>query len=387
MSDRPAVSAGTENSGAARIRTPELLRPVGRSRWGMAAALAIALGAILVVAVSAGRAELGSAIGLGFVLTAVPELPGSLRAAVETICVRALTVVVCGAIVLLSAPYPYALAVVTVGAAVFGALIGRVGATAGLAVVLMSTDLGASTGGVAALCPYVIGALVVLAAWSAWFGVARLGGAAAEDAEPPRAGGGRAHALRVGVAVGLAVSAANLLPADMVGGHWLVTSVLLTIQPSQGQTGKRMAQRLSGNAVGAVIAAALLGAQPPAPVMIFATVVLFALAIALRPVNYTWWAITGPPVLLVISEYPELFPWYEGGVRLAMNFAGAAIVVLVVFVMPIFSARVGRSRVRPRDVAEIRHAGPNGGPAGMRPIPRPNYRIVYTKSNDVQGDM
>ena len=51
--------------------------------------------------------------------------------------------------------------------------------------------------------------------------------------------------------------------------------------------------------------------------------VLFLLAMALRPVNYTWWAVTGPPVLLVISEYPQLFPWYEGGVRLAMNLAGA----------------------------------------------------------------
>jgi hypothetical protein len=59
---------------------------------------------------------------------------------------------------------------------------------------------------------------------------------------------------------------------------------------------------------------------------------------ALRPVNYTWWAVTGPPVLLVISEYPQLFPWYEGGVRLAMNFAGAAIVLLVVFAAPALGA-------------------------------------------------
>lgn len=387
MSARPAAAVGTERDGAARIRTPELLRPVGRSRWGMAAALAIALGAILLAAALAGRAELGSAIGLGFVLTAVPELPGSWRAAVETICVRALTVVVCGTIVLLSAPHPGVLAVLTVAAAVFGALIGPVGATAGLAVVLMSIDLGAGAGGVAALWPYVLGAMVVLAAWLAWFGCARLSRVAGEDSVARRPGGGRAHALRVAVAVGLAVSAAALLPTDMVGGHWLVTSVLLTIQPSQGQTGKRMAQRLSGNAVGAVIAAALLGAQPPAPVMISATVVLFVLAIALRPVNYTWWAITGPPVLLVISEYPELFPWYEGGVRLAMNFAGAAIVVLVVFVLPILGRRVGRSRVRPRHAAGIRHVGPHRGPAGVRSVPRPNYRIVYTKSNDFRGDM
>ncbi|MGV0742106.1 FUSC family protein [Mycolicibacterium sp. XJ870] len=313
----------------------------------MAAALAIALGTILLAAALAGRAELGSAIGLGFVLTAVPELPGTLRGAMVTICVRALTVVCCGAVVLLSAHHAAVLAVVTVAAAIFGALVSRVGATAGLAVVLMSTDVeDVDTGaaGVAVLWPYATGAAVVMLVWLAWCGVRRLAcGSPNEDSDPRHSPADRSHALRVGVAVGLAVSAAALLPADMVGGHWLVTSVLLTIQPSQAQTGMRMAQRLSGNTVGAVIAAALLGAQPPAPVMIGMTVVLFVLAIALRPVNYTWWAITGPPVLLVISEYPDLFPWYEGGVRLAMNFAGAAIVVLIVFVMPMLG-RLARSR-------------------------------------------
>jgi hypothetical protein len=39
-------------------------------------------------------------------------------------------------------------------------------------------------------------------------------------------------------------------------------------------------------------------------------------------------------VLLVISEYPHLFPWYEGGVRLGMNVLGAAVVVAVVFLVP-----------------------------------------------------
>ncbi len=179
----------------------------------------------------------------------------------------------------------------------------------------------------------------------AWFAVSRLRHRGEDEADRGRAcSAGMAHAVRVGVAVALAVSMAALLPADLVGGHWLVTSVLLTIQPSQSQTGQRLAQRLSGNAVGAVIAAVLLGTRPPAPVMIGLTVVLFLLAMALRPVNYTWWAITGPPVLLVISEYPELFPWYEGAVRLAMNFAGAFIVLLVVFVAPLVAPMWLRQR-------------------------------------------
>ncbi|MHC9297277.1 FUSC family protein [Mycobacterium sp. LTG2003] len=332
-----------------QLRTPELLRPTGDSRWGVAAALAFSLGAILVVTALAGHAELGSAVGLGFVLTAVPELPTTWRAAVLAMCVRMLTVVVCAGIVVLCAPYGYLLGVATVLAAVFGALVGRVGATAGLAVVLIAVDLDvadlAGAERLIALTPYVIGAAVVFAAWLVWFGAARLAGSACdEDAAPRRPD--VAHAVRVGVAVGCAVAVAALLPAEMVGGHWLVTSVLLTIQPSQGQTGMRLAQRLSGNTVGAVIAAVLLGTQPPAPVTIALTVALFLLAMALRPVNYTWWAITGPPVLLVISEYPELFPWYEGGVRLAMNLGGALIVVLVVFAVPLLTPTLARLRAR-----------------------------------------
>lgn len=332
-----------------QLRTPELLRPTGKSRWGMAAALALSLGAILVVTALAGRAELGSAVGLGFVLTAVPELPTTLRPALSALCVRTLTVVVSAGIVILCAPHEHLLGAVTVLAAMFGALVPRVGATAGLAVVLIAIDLDVGDlSGVerlTALIPYVIGAAVVSAAWLVWFGAARLTVAAPDGEADPRRPD-FAHATRVGAAVGCAVAVSALLPADMVGGHWLVTSVLLTIQPSQEKTGMRLAQRLSGNTVGAVIAAVLLGAQPPAPVTIALTVILFLLAMALRPVNYTWWAITGPPVLLVISEYPELFPWYEGGVRLAMNIGGALIVVLVVFAVPLLTPTLVRLRGR-----------------------------------------
>lgn len=324
---------------AGRLRAPELLRPVGSSRWGMGMVLALALGAILLVPAMAGHAESGSAVALGFVLTAVPELPTTCRAAAQTMGVRAATVVLCGVIVVLSTPYPAVLLAVTVAAAMFGALVARVGATAGLAVVLLAIDVNGARG-LSALWPYALGAAVVFAAWAVWFGFARR---RVDEHEAPRAAPSMEHALRVGVAVGVAASAVTLLPVDLVGGHWLVTSVLLTIQPTRSQTGKRLAQRLSGNAVGAVIAALLLGAQAPAPVTVGATVVLFMLAMALRPVNYTWWAITGPPVLLVVSEYPRLFPWYEGGIRLAMNLAGAVIVAVVVFAIPTL-VRVYRRR-------------------------------------------
>jgi uncharacterized membrane protein YccC len=300
----------------------------------MAAWLAVALCAILVVSGALGHAELGSSVALGFVLTAVPSLPERLRGALATVAVRGLTLVVAAVVVELTTGSPVAHGMTIVAAAVFGALVERVGATAGLAVVLIAVDAGVTSPW--GPWPYAAGALAVILAWLGWWACAHVfPGDRCADGEPPAVSGVvGGHAIRVGVAVGGAVVIAGMLPDDLVGGHWLITSVLLTIQPGRNQTGVRMAQRLSGNTAGAVIAAVILGAQPPAPVVVAVTMVLFLLAMALRPVNYTWWAITGPPVLLVISEYPGLFPWYEGGIRLAMNLAGALIVLVVVFGAP-----------------------------------------------------
>ncbi|BBY16692.1 hypothetical protein MLIT_22840 [Mycolicibacterium litorale] len=313
----------------------------------MAAALAGALGLLLVVPQLWGRPELGSALALGFVLTAVPSLPTTGRAALATMSARATAVLAGGALVVASVDRPALLAVVTVGAAVSGALIDRVGATAGLAVVLIAVDAGAHPT-IADLPAYAIGAATVFGAWTVWWAGAKV---IAEQRDRPRDEPqapavrvlDRAHAARVAAAVAVAVVVADRLPDDLVGGHWLVTSVLLTIQPGRPATRTRLVQRLCGNTAGAVLAAVLLGAHPAVPVAVAVTVLLFLLAVALRPVNYTWWAVTGPPVLLVVSEYPHWFPWYEGGVRLAMNLAGAAIVVAVVFVVPMVWTAFPRS--------------------------------------------
>jgi hypothetical protein len=59
----------------------------------MAAWLAVALCAILVVSGARGHVEWGSAVGLGFVLTAVPSLPEELRGGFRTVAVRGLTLI------------------------------------------------------------------------------------------------------------------------------------------------------------------------------------------------------------------------------------------------------------------------------------------------------
>lgn len=296
----------------------------------MAAALAVALGAVFVVCDLWGHPAAGAAVALGFVLTAVPVIPQTLRAAADVLALRTTAVAVGAGVVLVCGGNTLVLAGWTVGAAMLGAVLPKLGATAALAIVLI--DLHSGRLGEAPALPlpvlYLSGAAVV---WVAVL-VSRFAATDSDEARPRPAG--RSHVAAMGVAVALATVAAAAVPEDVVGAHWLVTSVILSIQSDPSATGLRLAQRLSGNLVGAVLAAAILAAHPATVVLVAAIVGLFLLAMALRPVNYTWWAVAGPPVLLLTSEYPAVFPWYEGGVRLLMNVVGAVIVVAVVFGVP-----------------------------------------------------
>ena len=162
--------------------------PVGRSRWGMAGWLALGLGASLAVTALRGHAEFGSAMALGIVLTAVPSLPVALRPALVTIAVRGATVLAGALTVVLCDGHPLALAVATVVAAMAGAMIQRVGPTAGLAVILMAVHTDGGPVSVVIMYPYLLGVAVVLLAWS---GLVRLRGRDPHGASPSRGIGGR----------------------------------------------------------------------------------------------------------------------------------------------------------------------------------------------------
>jgi hypothetical protein len=302
----------------------------------MAACLATILGAILAGSAAVGHEKLGAEVALAFLLTAVPSLPQQLRAGLEVIAVRGVTVLCGTLVVMLTDGFPVLRGIAIVAAAMLGARVDWIGPTAGLAVILPTVHFDGAIPSpqmvLFALWPYAAGPLAVAVAWSSGLAITRAG---KSGDDPPRSipppDSPHGHALRVGVALTLALVLVHQLPASLPGTHWLITSVLLTIQPRPHQTRLRMAQRLSGNTLGAVIAAVVLGCQPPVPVVIVAVTVLYFLATALRGMNYTWWAVMGPPALLMVSEYPALFPWYEGAIRVGMNLAGSAIVALIVF--------------------------------------------------------
>lgn len=311
----------------------ELYRSTGSPAWGISLWLAVALGAVFVVCDALGRSASGAAIALGVVLTAVPGIPAAVDEAVKVIGVRTAAVGLGTVTVLACNGNELLLSCATVLSAMLGAVVPRLGPTAALTVVLVAMHMERTAGSPAAL--YLVGSAVVSVAAAAHIGVTAIGKSSAPSV-PVRSSvlPTWGHVAGLGTAVAAATAAAAAVPDDVIGAHWLVTGVVLSIQGDTTATGIRLAQRLSGNLIGAVLAAAILAATPAQPVVIALIIVLFLLAMALRPVNYTWWAVTGPPVLLLTSEYPAIFPWYEGGVRLLMNIAGAGIVAVVIFGPP-----------------------------------------------------
>jgi uncharacterized membrane protein YccC len=138
--------------------------------------------------------------------------------------------------------------------------------------------------------------------------------------------------MMVAVAVAAAVSA--LIGIGIFGGHWLITAVLLSIQRTGPATRLRVAQRLVGNTFGALLVALVVVLGPSPTVMAVVAAALFVLAFGLRSISYLWWAVTAPPVLLIVGDFPAGHAWYEGGIRVVLGLLGAVIVLAMFWQLP-----------------------------------------------------
>ncbi|MFI0449110.1 FUSC family protein [Actinomadura sp. 6N118] len=130
--------------------------------------------------------------------------------------------------------------------------------------------------------------------------------------------------ISLAVAVAMAIAAALKLPH----GHWLTITVLLTMRDTYGDTVELVVQRVGGTAIGSAIAAVLLAL---APGQIVAAIVLFVfglLAFTLRSVNFTYWALFGTPLAMMLMDFSVPSDWTAAGERIALTIAGALLTVL-----------------------------------------------------------
>jgi len=343
-----------------------LTRSVGAPTWALAAALAVDVGGTLLVGDRTGYPDEAGRIVLAMILVALPSVPEAPLAAVRTVLTRTAAVVAASAAVAAVGGDELVVAALVVGAAAVGFWMPSVGTTAALGLLLLGVRAHAGAGTASAPVVWELAGAVVVAV--SIFAVrfpagllrprTRTGPAAAlVPAERP------SWRVRRTAAVGAAVGLASLSPLGLFGGHWLVTAVLLSVRPTPSETRARLSQRLLGNTVAAILVACLMGVGPGAAAMGLVAGGLAFLAFALRPVSYLWWAVTAPPVLLIVGDFPQTHGWYEGVFRVALNVVGAVIVMLICLVPRPTSQSSGEPRVT--ELSSPRCAiGPTPG-AGM----------------------
>lgn len=302
-----------------------LTRPAGSPTWVRGAVLAAAVGGTLLVGARSGYTDEAARIVLSIILVALPSVPGTPAAAARVLLVRTTAVAASSVLVTALAGDQLTVAVAVVAAAALGFLVPMIGTTAALALLLLGLRADMSSGAMSLPGLWELaGALVV--------SVAALADRSRQPSAGPAPAAGppsRSWTARRVASVGLAVTLALLSPLGIYGGHWLITAVLLSVRPTRSATHVRLGQRLLGNTVAALLVAILMGAGPSLTTMALVAAGLSFLAFALRPLSYLWWAVTAPPVLLIVGDFPIVHDWYVGMVRVGLNIAGAVIVLLV----------------------------------------------------------
>lgn len=299
--------------------------PAARS-LAMSVLLGLAVGSALLLGLHSGHTDRAGRAAMAMILVALPSIPGPPRRAARTLITRSATVVVAALAVAAVGGNEVVVAVGIVLAAALGFTVPRVGTTAALA--LLMSGLRMQTVPTALEAPglwELIGALVVGAATV----LTRLGQGAVHEEDLAERARERSWTVRRTGSVAAAVLLALVTPLGVYGGHWLVTAVLLSVRPTPSATRVRLAQRLLGNTVAALLVAVLMASGAGPTALAYVVAALTGLSFALRPVSYLWWAVAAPPVLLILGDYPTAHDWYEGMVRVALNVIGAIIVLIV----------------------------------------------------------
>lgn len=126
--------------------------------------------------------------------------------------------------------------------------------------------------------------------------------------------------------VSMALAAAFAIPH----GQWMTITAMLSLRDTYGETVDRLVQRVGGTAAGSAVAALLL-ALAPGHLTIILVIFVFGLgAFALRSVNFTYWALFGSPLFLMLLSFSTPSGWATAGERIGLTIAGTVIAFLAV---------------------------------------------------------
>jgi uncharacterized membrane protein YccC len=136
------------------------------------------------------------------------------------------------------------------------------------------------------------------------------------------------HALRIGV-----ISAPALLvtlPWGEQFAHWLLITVVVTLQPFYATTWQRALERVGGTVMGGVIGAVLAYFLNTPILLALLMFPLCVIAFAARQVSFTAWIAGVTPIVVVLMElvHPGHSSWEIALLRVLFTLAGGLIAVL-----------------------------------------------------------
>jgi uncharacterized membrane protein YccC len=146
------------------------------------------------------------------------------------------------------------------------------------------------------------------------------------------------HALRLGVASAIG----GLLAASehLVRGYWIPMTVVIVLKPNFGGTLQRSVQRITGTVLGALVGALLVLASPEPwvlwavlPALVFAT-------FALRNFNYTLFALSLTPTVLLMLDIAHPITVTDSFLRVLHTIIGSVLALLSGYLLfPLWESR------------------------------------------------
>ncbi|MFD5934933.1 FUSC family protein [Streptomyces sp. NPDC060333] len=319
----------------------------GRYDWHLAVAMALMVGAPVLVGTATGRTSEAVVVSLGawFTSLAVPRATAADRvrqSAFRTILLTSTTAVgllvgdLLWAVLLVSAVLCLLSPLTYVGVTPLITLVMAVGpqSVPDTAEHLLLFAGGSLWAGAILLVPFLGGAYAAPSAGprparrGARESLTALRGAAREGNPRLR------YAVRICVCFTVAYAVLTWL--DVPHAAWALVGILTTLRPSWGATRTRITKRLIGLCLGCVLTVVLLALTSGRPVA--AAIVITVCGGIARPMrgwNYGFWPVFGTPVLILLTDTDAHVVWSDVLQRLTNNALGAVLAaVTVLFVWP-----------------------------------------------------
>lgn len=122
-------------------------------------------------------------------------------------------------------------------------------------------------------------------------------------------------------------------------GYWIALTVLFVLQPDYGGTIQKAIQRIGGTILGVILATPIVLQIQDLNLLIIILIILAALTVAFRFVNYAFFMLFLTMLIVVILDLDVAKDWQLAETRVFHTVLGGALVVISYYLWPIWQKR------------------------------------------------